>query len=43
MGGACSKHRRDDTLKNAVVENVKGGDHLEDLRIDGNIILKWIY
>jgi hypothetical protein len=24
-------------------ENLKGGDHLEDLREDGRIILKWIF
>jgi hypothetical protein len=38
MGGACSMHRRDEMHTKFWSENLKGGDHLEDLVIDRRII-----
>jgi hypothetical protein len=39
----CSQHGR---MRNAYtvfwLENLKGRDHLEDLGVDGKIILEWI-
>jgi hypothetical protein len=36
MGGACSTHGRD------AYKILKGRDQLEDICIDGKIILEWI-
>jgi hypothetical protein len=40
-GGACSSHGE---MRNTIfwLENLKGRDHLEDLDVDGKIILEWI-
>jgi hypothetical protein len=42
MGGACSPHERNKNACNILVGNLKGRDHLEDIGIDGNIILRGI-
>jgi hypothetical protein len=39
MGRACCMHERDDT-HTKFCKNLKGRDHLEDLQINGRIILK---
>jgi hypothetical protein len=38
VGGACSTHGQMRIAQNIFVENLKGGDHSEDLGIDGRII-----
>jgi hypothetical protein len=35
-------HVRNEKCMQVWSENLKGGDHLEDLGIDGKIILEWI-
>jgi hypothetical protein len=41
MRGACSTHKRDEKLiQNFWSENLKGRNHIEDIDIDGRIILK---
>jgi hypothetical protein len=42
MGGACSYMGEMRNSMNFLPENVRGWDQLEDLDIDGKIILKWI-
>jgi hypothetical protein len=42
MGRAHSKHGRDKMHKIFLLGNLKGRDHLEDLGIDGKIILEGI-
>jgi hypothetical protein len=42
MVGACSTHGIDDMHKNFLFENLKERDHLEDLGLDVQIILKLI-
>jgi hypothetical protein len=39
IGGVCSTHGRDGNTK-FLLGNLKGGDHLKVLGIDGKIILK---
>jgi hypothetical protein len=39
MGGACDTQGRD---RKSIQENLKERYHLEDLDIDGRIIIKWI-
>jgi hypothetical protein len=41
-GGGCSVYEEDEECIKWYVENLKGRDHLEDLSVDGNIILKLI-
>jgi hypothetical protein len=40
MGGTCSTHG---AMRCAyqIYESLKGRDHLEDLRVDGRIIVNW--
>jgi hypothetical protein len=40
MGEACSICGRNNTV--FWLENVEGGDHSEDLGVDGKILLEWI-
>jgi hypothetical protein len=40
MGGACGTHGRDEVHTKFWSENLKGRDHLEDLGIDGKMILE---
>jgi len=41
VDGACSAHDRDKCLQN-VVRRPEERDYLEDLGIDGRIILEWV-
>jgi hypothetical protein len=41
MGGACSTHGKDMHTV-LLFGNLKGRDHLEDVGIDGKVILEWI-
>jgi hypothetical protein len=44
MGGACDTYGRQERYINRVfVGDLREGDHLEDLDVDGRIILKWIF
>jgi hypothetical protein len=43
MGGACSMNGRNGKfIQNFYWKNLKGRDNLEDVSVDGRIILKWI-
>jgi hypothetical protein len=42
MGGTCSTHGEMRNSYNFFSENLTGIDHVEDLGIDGRIILEWI-
>jgi hypothetical protein len=45
MGGACSTHEKDEKcIQNICLENLKGRYHMEDLGVNGKIILQvdWI-
>jgi hypothetical protein len=42
MGGAYDMHRRGRNAYKALVRSLKNAEHLEDHRVDGRIILKWI-
>jgi hypothetical protein len=43
MGGAHNIHLRDEKCAQIFwLGNLKGKDHLEDLGVDGRILLKWI-
>jgi len=39
MGGVCSTHRTDQIC--IFVRKLKATDHLDELYVDGSIILKW--
>jgi hypothetical protein len=40
-GGACSTNGSDGNAYNILVGKPEGKDNLEDLRVDGKVILKW--
>jgi hypothetical protein len=40
LGGACSMHGRDKNAYSILVGNLKGRDHLENLGLDGKIVLE---
>jgi hypothetical protein len=42
MNGTCSTHGRDEKCKQYFSLNVKRSDHLEDVSVDGTIILELI-
>jgi hypothetical protein len=42
MDGTCSMHGRDKNANKTSFGNLKDRDHLEDLGVDGRIILKVI-
>jgi hypothetical protein len=42
MGGACNTHGRDKKCTQNLLGKLKGGDHSEDIGVDGKIILEWI-
>jgi hypothetical protein len=42
MGGAHSTHRRDEKCIKNLVRKPEGEDNLEDLDMDGRVILQWI-
>ena len=41
MGGLCSRHG-ERFIQGLGLGSLKEGDHLEDLGVDGRIMLKWI-
>jgi hypothetical protein len=43
MGGAYSTHERDEKFIQNFGQNLKARDHLEEIDIDGKIILKLIF
>jgi hypothetical protein len=43
MGGARGMHGRDGEILQNLSENLKGTEHLEDLDVDGRIILSRIF
>ena len=43
MGGACSTWGRGEERTGFWWGDLREGGHLEDLDVDGNIILKWIF
>jgi hypothetical protein len=43
MDGACSKHERDEKMHTKFWLGILNGrDHLEDVGVDGRIILEWV-
>jgi len=38
MGGTCNTHGKD---KKCIPANLKGIDHLEDVGVEGRLILEW--
>jgi hypothetical protein len=42
MGGSCSRNVRDEKCVQFWSEKLKGGDHSEDLGVDGRIVLECI-
>jgi hypothetical protein len=43
MGRACSVQERDEKcIQNFLSEILMGSDHMEDLGIDGRVMLEWI-
>jgi hypothetical protein len=43
MGGVCSTHEEVSTAYKFWSGNLKGRNHLEDLGVDGRILLEWIF
>jgi len=43
MGGACSTYGRREVHKGFWWGDLREGDNLEDVGIDGRIILQWIF
>jgi hypothetical protein len=43
MGGACSTYWERRGVYRVLVENLRERDHLEDPRVDGRIIIRWIF
>jgi len=39
VGGVCSTHDRDKCLQHFISENLKGRKHLENIGVNGKIIL----
>jgi hypothetical protein len=42
IGLSCSTHGGDENVYKIWMENLKERDHLDDLGVDGKIILEWI-
>jgi hypothetical protein len=42
MGGTCSTYRRTEKCIQCNVRKREKRDHLEDIGVDGKVILKWI-
>jgi hypothetical protein len=42
MGRICRAHGRDENCTKFWLESLMGTDHLEDVGIDGRIMIKWI-
>jgi hypothetical protein len=40
MGGTCSTREREEKCTQSLLEKLKGRDHLENIGIDGRIILR---
>jgi len=43
MGGACSTYGEKRGVYRVLVGKPKENNHLEDLSVDGRIILRWIF
>jgi hypothetical protein len=43
MGGACGTYRREEICYRVLIEKPKKRDHLEDLGVNGRIILGGIF
>jgi len=43
LGGACSTYGGQDRFIQGLVEKPEGKNHLEDHKVDGRIILRWIF
>jgi hypothetical protein len=43
IGGACGTYGRQKGAYRVLVGRLEGKNHLEDLGIDGRIMLKWIF
>jgi len=42
MGGTCNTHGRDEKCTVFWSERLEGRDHLEDVGVDGRLMLEWI-